>query len=161
MTLLLLLLANTNKRCLCDGNKNNLIELKKLNRKLLIVFVFCSLIACRRYPNDSRLQGEWTTIQIEQGTGAEITASIFFVYDGDISYSRGNLSWLGKWNTDRGVLTVSFEDSTINGTYNYKVKNQNQNTTASKPFDELELTPIEIDDSLLVNQFSGTFSSIY
>ena len=98
---------------------------------------------------------------IVQVTGAEITASIFFVYDGDISYSRGNLSWLGKWNTDRGVLTVSFEDSTINGTYNYKVKNQNQNTTASKPFDELELTPIEIDDSLLVNQFLGTFSSIY
>ena len=135
--------------------------MKKLNRKLLIVLVCCCLLACRRRPNDSRLQGVWTTIQIEQGSGAEITASIFFVYDGDISYSRGNLSWLGKWNTDRGVLTVSFEDSTINGTYDYKVKNQNQNTTASKPFDELELTPIEIDDSLFVNQFSGTFNSIY
>jgi len=146
---------------LCNGNKNNLIELKKINRKLLIVFVSFCLIACRRRPHDSRLQGEWTTIHIEQGSGAEITASIFFVYDGDISYSRGKLSWLGKWNTDRGVLTVSFEDSTINGTYDYKVKNQNQNTTAAKPFDELELNPIEIHDSLLVNQFSGTFNSIY
>jgi hypothetical protein len=135
--------------------------LKKLKKKLLIIFIFYSLIACRRKPHDSRLQGEWTTVQIEQGSGAEITASIFFVYDGDISYTRGNLSWLGKWNTDRGVLTVSFEDSTINGTYDYKVKNQNQNTTASKPFDELELTPIEIHDSLLENQFSGAFNSIY
>jgi hypothetical protein len=134
--------------------------LKKYKRKLLIVFIFCCLLACRRRPNDSRLQGEWTTIHIEQGSGAEITTSIFFVYDGDISYSRGNLSWLGKWNTDRGVLRVSFEDSTINGTYDYKVKNQNQNTTASKPFDELELNPIEIYDSLLVNQFSGTLNSI-
>jgi|TARA_B110001452_G_scaffold17984_1_gene14661 hypothetical protein len=135
--------------------------LKKLNRKLLIVLLFCCLLACRRSPNDSRLQGDWTTIQIEQVSGAEITASIFFVYDGDISYSRGNLSWFGKWNTDRGVLTVSFEDSTINGTYDYKVNNQNQNTTASKPFDELELTPIEIDDSLFFNQFLGTFNSVY
>ena len=150
-----------NRRYLCNGNKSNLIELKKLNRKLLIVFFICSLISCRRYPNDSRLQGEWTTVQIDQASGAEITASIFFVYDGDISYTRGNLSWLGKWNTDRGVLTVSFEDSTINGTYDYKVKNQNQNTTASKPFDELELIPIEIDDSLFVNQFLGTFNSLY
>jgi hypothetical protein len=41
------------------------------------------------------------------------------------------------------------------------VKNQNQNTTAAKPFDELELTPIEIHDSLMVNQFLGTFNSIY
>ena len=146
---------------MCNGNKNNLTELKKLNRKLVIVFVFCSLIACRRRPYDSRLQGEWTTIKIEQVSGAEITASIFFVYDGDISYTRGNLSWLGKWNTDRGILTVSFEDSTINGTYDYKVKTQNQNTAASYPFDELELNPIEIHDSLLVNQFSGTFNSIY
>jgi len=137
------------------------MTIKKLYRKLLIVFIFCCLIACKRRPHDSRLQGEWTTIHVEQGSGAEITASIFFVYDGDISYSRGNLSWLGKCDTDRGVLTVSFEDSTINGTYDYKVKNQNQNTTASKPFDELELTPIEIDDSLFVNQFSGTFNSIY
>ena len=135
--------------------------MKKLNRKLLIIFIFCGLISCRRYPIDSRLQGEWTTVQIDQASGAEITASIFFVYDGDISYTRGNLFWLGKWNTDRGVLTVSFEDSTINGTYDYKVKNQNQNTTASKPFDELELNSIEIHDSLLVNQFSGTFNSIY
>ena len=150
-----------NRRYLGNGNKSNLIELKKLNRKLLIVFVICSLISCRRYPNDSRLQGEWTTVQIDQASGAEITASIFFVYDGDISYTRGDLSWLGRWNTDRGVLTVSFEDSTINGTYDYKVKNQNQNTTASKPFDELELTPIEIDDSLFVNQFLGTFNSLY
>tara|TARA_B100000768_G_scaffold121167_1_gene112129 strand:+ start:3279 stop:3476 length:198 start_codon:yes stop_codon:yes gene_type:complete len=47
----------------------------------------------------------------------------FFLYDGDISCPRGNLSWIGKWNTDRGVLTVSFEGSTINGTYDYKVKN--------------------------------------
>jgi hypothetical protein len=146
---------------MCNGSKNNLIKLKKLKKKLLIIFIFYSLIACRRKPHDSRLQGEWTTVQIEQGSGAEITASIFFVYDGDISYTRGNLSWLGKWNTDRGVLTVSFEDSTINGTYDYKVKNQNQNTTASKPFDELELTPIEIHDSLLENQFSGAFNSIY
>jgi hypothetical protein len=135
--------------------------MKKLNRKLLIVLVCCCLLACRRRPNDSRLQGEWTTIQIEQVSGAEITASIFFVYDGDISYTRGNLSWFGKWNTDRGVLTVSFEDSTIYGTYDYKIRNQNQNTTAAKPFDELELNPIEIHDSLLVNQFSGTFNSIY
>ena len=150
-----------NRRYLGNGNKSNLIELKKLNRKLLIIFIFCGLISCRRYHNDSRLQGEWTTVQIDQASGAEITASIFFVYDGDISYTRGNLSWLGKWNTDRGVLTVSFEDSTINGTYDYKVKNQNQNTTASKPFDELELTPIEIDDSLFVNQFLGTFNSLY
>ena len=103
-------------------------------RRLLILFVFCCLIACRRRPHDSRLQGEWTTVQIEQVSGAEITASIFFVYDGDISYTRGNLSWFGKWNTDRGVLNVSFEDSTINGIYDYKVKNQNQNTTAAKPF---------------------------
>ena len=107
------------------------------------------------------MQVEWATIQIEQGSGAEITASIFFVYDGDISCSRGNLSWFGNWNTDRGVLTVSFEDSTINGTYDYKVKDQNQNTTALKPFDELELTPIEVYDSLFVNQFSGIFNSIY
>ena len=135
--------------------------MKKYKRKLLIVLVFCCLIACRRRPHDSRLQGEWTTTQIEQGSGAEITASIFFVYDGDISYTRGNLSWFGNWNTDSGVLTVSFEDSTINGTYDYKVKNQNQNTAASKPFDELELNSIEIHDSLLVNQFSGTFNSIY
>ena len=146
---------------MCNGNKNNLTKLKKYKTKLLIVFAFCCLIACRRRPHDSRLQGEWTTTQIEQGSGAEITASIFFVYDGEISYTRGNLSWFGKWNTDRGVLTVSFEDSTINGNYDYKVKNQNQNTTASKPFDELELTPIEIHDSLMVNQFSGTFNSIY
>ena len=113
-----------------------------------------------RRPQDSRLQGEWTAVQIEQGSGVEITATIFFVYDGDISYSKGNLSWLGKWNTDRGVLKVSFEDSTINGTYDYKIKNQNQNTTAAKPFDELELNQIEIDDSLLVNQFLGTFNSV-
>ena len=146
---------------MCNGNKNNLIELKKYKRKLLIVLVFCCLIACRRRTHDSRLQGEWTTTQIEQGSGAEITASIFFVYNGDISYTRGNLSWFGNWNTDSGVLTVSFEDSTINGTYDYKVKNQNQNTAASKPFDELELNSIEIHDSLLVNQFSGTFNSIY
>tara|TARA_B110000305_G_scaffold224651_1_gene270417 strand:- start:79 stop:492 length:414 start_codon:yes stop_codon:yes gene_type:complete len=137
------------------------MTIKKLYRKLLIVFIFCCLIACKRRPHDSRLQGEWTTIHVEQGSGAEITASIFFVFDGDISYSRGNISWLGTWNTDRGVLTVSFEDSTINGSYDYKIKNQSQNTTASKPFDELELTPIEIDDSLFVNQFSGTFNSIY
>ena len=137
------------------------MTIKKLYRKLLIVFIFCCLIACKRRPHDSRLQGEWTTVQIEQGSGTEITASIFFVFDGDISYSRGNISWLGTWNTDRGVLTVSFEDSTINGSYDYKIKNQSQNTTASKPFDELELTPIEIDDSLFVNQFSGTFNSIY
>ena len=137
------------------------MTVKKLNRKLLIVLAFCCLIACRRRPHDSRLQGEWITTHIEQGSGAEITASIFFVYDGDISYTIGNLSWFGKWNTDRGVLAVSFEDSIINGTYDYKVKNQNQNTTASKPFDELELTPIEIHDSLLVNQLSGTFNSIY
>ncbi|MEK9619999.1 MAG: hypothetical protein VW078_07890 [Flavobacteriales bacterium] len=133
----------------------------KMYRGLLILFILCCLIVCRRKPHDSRLQGEWTTVQIEQVSGAEITASIFFVFDGDISYTRGNLSWYGKWNTDRGVLTVSFEDSTINGTYDYKVKNQNQNTTAAKPFDELELTPIEIHDSLLVNQFLGTFNSIY
>jgi hypothetical protein len=146
---------------MCNGNQNNIIELKKINSKLLIIFLFYCLIACRRRPNDSRLQGEWNTIHIEQGSGAEITASIFFVYDGDISYSRGNLSWLGKWNTDRGVLTVSFEDSTINGTYDYKVKNQNQNTAVAKPFDELELNPIKIDDSLFDNQFLGTFSSLY
>ena len=126
-----------------------------------IILILFTLISCRRYPQDSRLQGEWTTVQIEQGSGTEITASIFFVFDGEISYSRGNISWLGTWNTDRGVLTVSFEDSTINGSYDYKIKNQSQNTTASKPFDELELTPIEIDDSLFVNQFSGTFNSIY
>jgi hypothetical protein len=137
------------------------MTVKKFNRKLLIVLAFCCLIACRRRPHDSRLQGEWITTHIEQGSGAEITASIFFVYDGDISYTIGNLSWFGNWNTDRGVLIVSFEDSTINGTYDYKVKNQNQNTTASKPFDELELTPIEIHDSLMVNQLSGTFNSIY
>ena len=135
--------------------------MKKLNRFISIILILFTLISCRRYPQDSRLQGEWTTVQIEQGSGTEITASIFFVFDGEISYSRGNISWLGTWNTDRGVLTVSFEDSTINGSYDYKIKNQSQNTTASKPFDELELTPIEIDDSLFVNQFSGTFNSIY
>ena len=135
--------------------------MKKLNRFISIILILFTFISCRRYPQDSRLQGEWTTVQIEQGSGTEITASIFFVFDGDISYSRGNISWLGTWNTDRGVLTVSFEDSTINGSYDYKIKNQSQNTTASKPFDELELTPIEIDDSLFVNQFSGTFNSIY
>ena len=135
--------------------------MKKLNRFISIILILFTLISCRRYPQDSRLQGEWTTVQIDQGSGTEITASIFFVFDGDISYSRGNISWLGTWNTDRGVLTVSFEDSTINGSYDYKIKNQSQNTTASKPFDELELTPIEIDDSLFVNQFSGTFNSIY
>lgn len=135
--------------------------MKKLNRFFSIILILFTLISCRRYPQDSRLQGEWTTVQIEQGSGTEITASIFFVFDGEISYSRGNISWLGTWNTDRGVLTVSFEDSTINGSYDYKIKNQSQNTTASKPFDELELTPIEIDDSLFVNQFSGTFNSIY
>lgn len=135
--------------------------MKKLNRFFSIILILFTLISCRRYPQDSRLQGEWTTVQIEQGSGTEITASIFFVFDGEISYSRGNISWLGTWNTDRGVLTVSFEDSTINGSYDYKIKNQSQNTTASKPFDELELTPIEIDDSLFVNQLSGTFNSIY
>jgi hypothetical protein len=135
--------------------------MKKLNRFISIILILFTLISCRRYPQDSRLQGEWTTVQIEQGSGTEITASIFFVFDGDISYSRGNISWLGTWNTDRGVLTVSFEDSTINGSYDYKIKNQSQNTTASKPFDELELRPIQIDDSLFVNQFSGTFNSIY
>ena len=135
--------------------------MKKLNRFISIILILFTLISCRRYPQDSRLQGEWTTVHIEQGSGTEITASIFFVFDGEISYSRGNISWLGTWNTDRGVLTVSFEDSTINGSYDYKIKNQSQNTTASKPFDELELTPIEIDDSLFVNQFSGTFNSIY
>ena len=135
--------------------------MKKLNRFISIILILFTLISCRRYPQDSRLQGEWTTVQIDQGSGTEITASIFFVFDGDISYSRGNISWLGTWNTDRGVLTVSFEDSTINGSYDYKIKNQSQNTTASKPFDELELRPIQIDDSLFVNQFSGTFNSIY
>ena len=80
------------------------------------------------------MQVEWATIQIEQGSGAEITASIFFVYDGDISYSRGNLSWFGNWNTDRVVLTVSFEDSTINGTYDYKVKDQNKKNNSFEAF---------------------------
>ena len=111
------------------------MAMKTLNRILLIVLVFCCIISCRRRPQDSRLQGEWTTVQIKQGVGVEITATIFFVYDGDISYSSGNLSWIGRWNTERGVPKVSFEDSTINGTYDYKIKNQNQNTTAAKPFD--------------------------
>ena len=137
------------------------MALKKTNRTLLIVLVFFFLNTCRRHPNDSRLKGEWTTVQIDQVSGTEISASIFFVYNGDISYKRGNFSWLGKWDTDRGVLTVSFEDSSINGTYDYKVKTQNQNTTSSQPFDELKLTPIEIDDSLLINQFLGTFNSLY
>ncbi|MEJ6755285.1 MAG: hypothetical protein QNK57_08925, partial [Flavobacteriales bacterium] len=76
--------------------------MKKLNRFISIILILFTLISCRRYPQDSRLQGEWTTVQIEQGSGTEITASIFFVFDGDISYSRGNISWLGTWNTDRG-----------------------------------------------------------
>ena len=64
------------------------MALIKLNRILLIVLVFFFLNSCRRHPNDSRLQGEWTTVQIDQLSGTEISASIFFVYDGDISYGR-------------------------------------------------------------------------
>ena len=62
---------------------------KKLNRILLIVFFFPKSV------EDTLMTGgEWTTVQIDNVTGTEISASIFFVYDGDISYKRGNFSWL-------------------------------------------------------------------
>ena len=128
----------------------------------LIFFTFFTLItfSCKRAPQDSRLPGEWVANQIDNN-GNNVVASIFFVFDGNLSYTRGHTTWLGKWSTKNRVLTLSFEDSSINGTYNYKVKGQSQNSGASKPFDELQLETIEIDDSLYKNQLTGSFNSLY
>ena len=127
-----------------------------------ICFIFFSLItfSCKRAPQDSRLPGEWVANHIDNN-GNDVLASIFFVFNGNLSYSRGHTTWLGMWSTKNGVLNLSFEDSSINGTYNYKVKRYSQNTAASKPFDELQLETIEIDDSLYENQLTGSFNSLY
>jgi len=99
---------------------------------------------------------------IDNSTGNEIESTIFFVHDGTVTFDRNLKNWSGEWSTDNGILNIDFVNATIMGSYNYKIKSNRSNPVGNGlPFDVLTLDPINIDDSLDLNQFKGEYNSLY
>jgi hypothetical protein len=134
-------------------------SLKKLVPVLSIIVL---ILSCNKDPQDIKLQKQWMATHIDSGSGDEIESTIFFVHDGTVTFNRSLKNWSGKWNTNNGTLSISFENETITGTYDYKVKNNRASPVGTRlPFEVLTLEPITIDDSLDLNQFKGEYNSLY
>jgi len=119
------------------------------------------IISCRKKdPHDSRLQGEWSSTQTDSISGIQSEANLFFLFDGNLSYDKSFVSWSGEWSTDNGTLILSFENGSINGTYNYEINKKGGVNSVSYAFSELELSPIELDDSLSNNPIHGTYMKL-
>ncbi len=133
-----------------------------LKKIALITSIITLLLSCNKDPFDKRLQKQWVATHVDNSTGDEIESTIFFAHEGTVTYYRNLKSWSGEWRTDNGVLNVNFENSTINGSYDYKIKSNRANPVGNGlPFDVLTLDPITIDDSLDINKFKGEFNSLY
>lgn len=132
-------------------------------KKIILVFSIIVLISsCNKDPHDIKLQKQWVATHIDNITGNEIESTIFFVNDGTVTFDRNLKNWSGKWVTDNGKLDIDFENATIMGSYNYKIKSNRANPVGNGlPFDILTLEPINIDDSLDINQFKGEYNSLY
>ena len=132
-------------------------------KKFLLAFsTIIILIGCNKDPHDVKLQKQWVANHVDNSTGDDIESTIFFVHDGTVTFARNLKNWSGEWSTDNGVLSISFENETISGSYDYKVKNNRSSPVGNGlPFEVLTLEPINIDDSLDVNQFKGEYNSLY
>ena len=93
-----------------------------------------------------------------------IVSNLLFVGNGQVSFDQNYTSWLGEWSTNNGELTLSFENGSIYGNYEYSVKKKGGgnavNGVSQSAITDLELTPISISDSLEANNLKGLFSSL-
>ena len=142
--------------------------LSSLKKIILVFSIIVLTLSCNKDPQDVKLQKQWVATHVDSSNGNEIESTIFFGHDGTITFQRNLKNWTGNWYTNKGELNVSFENSSINGLFDYNTTSNRGHSNSSGfpvgnglPYDQLELEPIEIDDSLLVNQFKGTYNSLY
>ena len=94
----------------------------------------------------------------------EHQSTLIFVGNGQVSFENNNNYWMGNWTTNNGELYLKFENNTINGKYDYKILRNGGNGAVAAmgqaAIIDLELSPIEIDDSLTNNNLVGVFSSV-
>ena len=101
---------------------------------------------------------------IDNSGAIQTESTIMFVGNGQVSFERSYISWIGEWNTNNGELNISFENGSINGTYSYNVQKKGGgnavNGVSQSAITDLELSPVSISDSLESNNLRGLFSSI-
>ena len=134
-------------------------------KKILAVFILIILFSCRnKDPYDRNLTGEWFKNTTDPIGGIQVESTMFFLFDGGLSFEKNFTYWTGNWNTDNGVLNISLENNTIMGSYEYKITrnggNGSINGVGQSAITDLELIPINIDDSLNDNNLKGIFSSL-
>ncbi len=133
-----------------------------LKKNIFIISIIVLTSSCNKDPQDVKLQKQWVATHFDNSTGNEIESTIFFVHDGTVTFDRNLKNWSGEWSTDNGILNIDFVNATIMGSYNYKIKSNRSNPVGNGlPFDVLTLDPINIDDSLDLNQFKGEYNSLY
>ncbi len=136
--------------------------LSSLKKIILVFSIIVLTLSCNKDPQDVKLQKQWVATHIDSSNGNEIESTIFSVHDGTVTFERNLKNWTGEWSTDNSTLNIDFENSTISGSYDYKIKSNRANTVGnSLPYDVLTLDPINIDDSLDLNQFKGEYNSLY
>ena len=134
-------------------------------KKILAIFILIILFtSCNKDPYDRNLTGEWFKNSIDPSGGLQVESTMFFLFDGGLSFEKNFTYWTGNWNTDNGVLNISLENNTIMGSYEYKITrnggNGSINGVGQSAITDLELIPINIDDSLNDNNLKGIFSSL-
>ena len=134
-------------------------------KKVLAGFILIILFTCcNKDPYDRNLTGEWFKNTTDPIGGIQVESTMFFLFDGGLSFEKNFTYWTGNWNTDNGVLNISLENNTIMGSYEYKITrnggNGSINGVGQSAITDLELIPINIDDSLNDNNLKGIFSSL-
>jgi hypothetical protein len=127
---------------------------------ILIILITC----CNKDPYDKKLTRQWSKTEIDNSGTNQTVSNLLFVGNGQVSFNQNYTSWLGEWSTNNGELTLSFENGSIYGNYEYSVKNKGGgnavNGVSQSAITDLELTPISIGDSLEANNLKGLFSSL-
>lgn len=135
-----------------------------LKKIISILFICFILLGCNKDPYDKKLTRKWSKTEIDNNGNSQIVADLLFVGNGQVSFDRNYTSWLGEWNTDNGELTLSFENGSIFGVYEYHVKKKGGgnavNGVSQSAITDLELNPVTISDSLEANNLKGLFSSL-
>jgi hypothetical protein len=110
------------------------------------------------------LTRQWSKTEIDNSGTNQTVSNLLFVGNGQVSFNQNYTSWLGEWSTNNGELTLSFENGSIYGNYEYSVKNKGGgnavNGVSQSAITDLELTPVSIGDSLEANNLKGLFSSL-
>lgn len=134
-------------------------------KKIFPIFILVILFTnCNKDPYDKNLTGEWFKNTTDSNGTIQRESTLFFLFDGGLSFEKNFTYWTGNWSTDNGVLNISLENNTIMGSYEYEITrnggNGSLNGVGQSAITDLELKSINIDDSLKNNNLKGIFSSL-